>query len=258
MARLDRLFLLREMLKRDFQARYAGSALGLVWSLLQPLWTLLLFTFVFSVVLRFRLVGQATENFAVFLFSGLLPWMAVNEGISRSATAITDNAALVKKMRFPAELLVMSIVLGALVHAGIAALIFLALLVSTGQFDPSGLAWLGLALPLQLALTLGLGLLLAALQVFFRDTAQIMAMLFAGWFYFTPIIYPLSQVPDIFRSFIALNPLTALVDLYRAALLGGELASLASTWPLMVAALLSLVLGYAFFRRLEPTFADEV
>src|SRR5215467_11379246 len=100
-------FLLRELVKRDFQGRYAGSVLGFVWSFVQPLWMLLLFTFVFSTVMQVRLVGTRTQHFSVFLFSGLLPWLAVQEGVMRSSTAVTDNASLVKKLRFPAEILIL-------------------------------------------------------------------------------------------------------------------------------------------------------
>ncbi|HEV7517369.1 MAG TPA: phosphate ABC transporter permease, partial [Thermoanaerobaculia bacterium] len=88
------LFLLRELVKRDFQGRYAGSLLGFVWSFVQPLWMLALFTFVFSTVMRVRLAGGHTQHFSVFLFSGLLPWMALQEGVLRSSTAVTDNASL--------------------------------------------------------------------------------------------------------------------------------------------------------------------
>ena len=119
------LFLLKELVKRDFQGRYAGSALGLVWSFLQPLWMLLLFTFVFSTVMKISPVGTRTGHFSVFLFSGLLPWMAINEGVTRAATAITDNSSLVKKLRFPSELLVLAVALAALVHEAIAGAIFL-------------------------------------------------------------------------------------------------------------------------------------
>ena len=95
-----RWFLLREMVRRDFAARFAGSALGLVWALVQPLWQLVLFTFVFSVILRVPLTGERTPHFAIFLFCGLLPWLAVHESLLRSATAINDNANLVKKLTF--------------------------------------------------------------------------------------------------------------------------------------------------------------
>lgn len=252
------LFLLRELVKRDFQGRYAGSALGLVWSFLQPLWMLLLFTFVFSTVMKISLAGARTGHFAVFLFSGLLPWMAVQEGVSRASTAVTDNANLVKKLRFPAEILVLAVVLAALLHEAIAALIFLGVLGFLGELTWGGLPLLLLALPLQLALTLGLGLLLGAVNVFFRDIAQVLGMLFTGWFYLTPIVYPAAAVPARFRGWIALNPLTALVELYRQSFLGGRPALVPGTGVLALAAAVLLCAGFLLFRRLKAAFVDEI
>jgi lipopolysaccharide transport system permease protein len=252
------LFLLRELVKRDFQGRYAGSALGLVWSFLQPLWMLLLFTFVFSTVMRISLAGARTGHFAVFLFSGLLPWMAVQEGVSRASTAVTDNSNLVKKLSFPAEILVLAVVLAALLHEAIAALIFLGVLGFLGELAWGGLPLLLLAVPLQLALTLGLGLLLGAVNVFFRDIAQVLGMVFTGWFYLTPIVYPAAAVPARFRGWIALNPLTALVELYRQSFLGGAPALVPGTGALALAAAVLLCAGFLLFRRLKAAFVDEI
>ncbi len=251
-------FLLKELVKRDFQGRYAGSALGLVWSFLQPLWMLLLFTFVFSTVMKISLAGARTGHFAIFLFSGLLPWMALQEGVTRSSTAITDNSSLVKKLRFPAEILVVAVVLAALLHEAIAAAIFLGVLAFLGELKVGGLPLLLLALPLQIALTLGLGLLLSAVNVFFRDIAQVLGMLFTGWFYLTPIVYPAAQVPARFRGWIELNPLTALVELYRQAFLGGRVALVPGTAALTLAAAVLLSAGFLLFRRLKTAFVDEI
>ena len=114
------------------------------------------------------------------------------------------------------------------------------------------------ALPLQVLLTLGLGLLLAAVQVFFRDTAQLLSMLFAGWFYLTPIVYPLALVPERFQVWLRLNPLTPLVGLYRQALLGGNLALVPGTGALAVVAIMVLFLGLLLFRHLKASFVDEI
>lgn len=255
------LFLLKELVKRDFQGRYAGSLLSFLWSFIQPLWLLVLFTFVFSTVMRLKLRehGYDIDNFGIFLFCGLLPWTAIHEGVLRSSTAITDNAALVKKLQFPSEILVLSIVLGALLHEAIAISVFILLLGILGQLAWGSLGWLLLAVPLQLALTLGLGLLLASVHVFFRDISQVLGMLLNGWFYFTPIVYPLTLVPDWIRGWIEANPLTALVELYRIALLGGDFAAVEGSTPtLLVMAVLCPVLGLWLFRRLKPTFVDEI
>lgn len=252
------LFLLKELVKRDFQGRYAGSVLGFVWSFVQPLWLLLLFTFVFATVMKISLVGERTENFGIFLFAGLLPWMAIQEGVTRGASAITDNSDMVNKLRFPSQILVAAVVLAALLHELIALGIFAAVLLMAGELTVAASPLLLLAMVLQIALTLGLGLLLAALNVFFRDVAQLLGMVMTGWFYFTPIVYPMSLVPERYQGLIALNPLTPLVGLYRQGMLGHSLELPAGTVSLTVFALATLVLGVWVFRRLKPAFVDEI
>jgi lipopolysaccharide transport system permease protein len=252
------LFVLRELVKRDFKGRYAGSLLGFFWSFAQPLFMLLLFNFIFSTVMKVRPAGSGTDRFAVFLFSGLLPWMAVQEGVLRASTAVTDNAALVKKLRFPSEVLVLAVVLAALLHEAIAATVFVAGLAATGQLAWQGLPLLVLALPLQVALTLGIGLLASAVHVFFRDTAQVLGMVLTAWFYLTPIVYPLLYVPGRLRSWIELNPLTALVELYRQAFLGGRLALVPGTVALALVGAVLLSAGFWLFGRLKPAFVDQI
>lgn len=251
-------FLLRELVRRDVQSRYAGSLLGLLWAVAQPLWLLALFTFVFSTVMKITPLGERTESFGIFLFCGLLPWMAIHEGIFRSATAITDNGDLVKKASFPSELLVVSIVLAALVHQAIAAGVFVVVLAATGELSIAGLPYLALAVPLQVLLTLGCAFFVACLHLLFRDTAQLLGMVLNAWFYLTPIVYPMAIVPDEWRGLVLANPLSSLVALYRRAFLG---ATEGWTDGLAVLAVLAIVLfagAFAFFRRLEPDFADEV
>jgi homopolymeric O-antigen transport system permease protein len=252
------LFLLKELVKRDLQGRYAGSLLGFFWSFVQPLWMLVLFTFVFSTVMKVTPVGVRTRHFAIFLFSGLLPWMALQEGVLRASTAITDNASLVKKLRFPAETLVLAVVLTALFHEAVATFIFLCVLAVLRELSWGGMPLLLVAVPLQIGLTLGLGLLLGSAHVFFRDVAQILGMVLTAWFYFTPIVYPLDLVPAPFSSWIALNPLTGLVNLYRQALLGGEIAAVPGMASLALMAAALLALGLWLFGRLKTAFVDEI
>ena len=251
------LFLLRELVVRNLRSRYAGSALGLLWSLLNPLWQLLLFTFVFSFVIRVPLDGEQTDNFAVFLFCGLLPWFAIHEGLSRSASAITDNPDLIKKMRLPGELLVASLVLGAALHAGVGALAFLVVLAVMGELSVASLPLLLVAVLLQVALTFGLGLGLAGANVYFRDVAQAAGLILNTWFYVTPIIYPVNiSENETVRQVLELNPLTGLVYLYRAAFLGGGLR--VSLVPLLACTAGAVVLGGALFARLKDGLADEI
>lgn len=254
----SQLFLLRELVKRDFQSRYAGSVLGFLWPFLQPLWQLLLFSFVFATVMKIPIVGERTEHFAVFLFCGLLPWLALQEGVMRSATAITENANLVKNIHFRPEILVLAVVLGGLLHQAIATVVFLAVLFLTGEFAWQGLPLLVLILPLQIGLTLGLGLLVCSIHTIFRDTAQILSMILSGWFYFTPIVYPLNLVPDRYVPWLEWNPLTVLVGLYRQAFLGGSWRPEHSVGKLVLATVVVLGVGWWFFQRSSRGFVDEV
>jgi lipopolysaccharide transport system permease protein len=153
---------------------------------------------------------------------------------------------------------VWAVVLAALLHEAIALALFLVVLAVTGQLSLSGLWILLIAVPLQIALTAGIGFLAAAVNVFFRDTAQINSMLLQGWFYLTPIVYPITLVPDRFAGYLAANPLTPLVALYREALLGGSMPPLSTLTPLVGAAALAMVIGTWVFHRLKPVFADEI
>lgn len=251
-------FLLRELVARDFRGRYAGSLLGLLWSFVHPLWLLALYSFVFAVVLEVSLLGERTETFGIFLFAGLLPWTAMHEGVLRGATAITDNAPLVKKVRFPSGILVLTVVIAALLHQAIGLGLFLVVLAAMGELSAAGLPLLLVAVPLQAALTLGLALGLAAVNVFFRDVPQVLGLVLNAWFFLTPIVYPLHLVPGWFRPWIELNPLTVLVELYRQALLGGALVLPDGLAALAATSLVILCAGSWTFRRLRPQLVDEI
>ena len=253
-----RAFLLKELIKRDFQSRYAGSMLGFFWSFALPLWQLLLFSFVFVKILKIDFKSELTEHFGIFLFCGLLPWMAIQEGITRATTAIVDNANVIKKARLPLIALVLAPAASALVHEGIGAAVFVVVLAALGELGWQSLPLLLVVLPLQLALTVGLGLLMCAIHTFFRDTAQLLGMLMMGWFYLTPIVYSVRMMPPEWAPYLELNPMTPLVGLYRQALLGEQLAWVDGTGTLVVTAGVILFIGLWLFGRLEKHFVDQV
>jgi len=252
-----RLFLLREMVVRDIRARYAGSSLGIVWAFAQPLLWMALFTAVFGFILRAPL-EQGFANFPEFLMAGLLPWMAFHEGVSRSATALTDNASMVKKTVFPLETLVLSVVLAAVVNEIIALAIYA---VFVGFLGHLSAPWLLLAVPALLAqvvLTFGLGCLVATLTTFVRDTAQVLGIGLTVLFYATPIVYPASLVPASFRPVLRANPLTHLTEWYRSAFTLHTLPPAASVLFVVACAAVSAALGMALFARARPHFADVI
>jgi lipopolysaccharide transport system permease protein len=154
--------------------------------------------------------------------------------------------------------LVLTVVLAALLHEAIALGVFLLVLTVLGELSPSALPLLALALPLQVAITLGLALGLAAINVFFRDVPQILGLVLNAWFFLTPIVYPKNLVPERFHGLIELNPLTVLVDLYRQALLGEGPRLPAGVAALAVTGAVLLCAGFWIFRRLRPQLADEI
>ena len=243
---------------RDLKVRYAESAFGFFWAFVQSLWQLGLYTIVFSAILRLPLEGEGTANFPAFLFSGLIPWMAFSEGAQRSASAIVDGSHLVKKLRFPREILVLVSILSALIHASIALVIFLALRLVAGGVAWSALPMLVVGVVLQVVATLGLGLALAALCVFVRDIAHGLGLILSALFYLTPIVYPIAIVPERFRWLMEFNPLATVVALYRSFLLGSAAPEAPAVLLLGVAAMVVLGAGAVVFRRLSGSFADQL
>lgn len=216
-------YLLVTMVRREIGARFAGTSLGGLWSLIQPAILLGLYTMVFSAIYR---VGEIEggHGFAEFVFCGLWPWLAFQEACLRSVTAITNNANVVKKLQFPSELLVVAVVLASFLVQGIGFLLLLCgLMVWKGTFI-GGIGLL-LCLPLGLALLLavGLGMLLACGNVFFRDVEQIATAGFMLWFFLTPILYPASLIPESIGPLFILNPMVAITDAYRSIILSSSL-----------------------------------
>jgi len=255
----NHIFLAVELATRDLKARYAGSSLGILWAFLQPLLQLLLFTFVFSTVLKISLAGErGIDQFPLFLFAGLLPWMAMQEMLMRSTTVLTEQGALIKKLAFPPHILVASVLLSALFHQGVAALIFAAVLALLGK-----LHWTFLALPflmvLQTLMVAGVCYLLSGLQIFFRDTSQMVGYLTQVWFYATPIVYPLSLIhrPRLL-ALLKANPATPLVEAYRDLLLRGSLPPFRDLAVIGGLGIVITCFGLWIFQRWRPQFPDLV
>ena len=251
-------FLLRELVVRDLRARYSGSALGFLWAFVGPVWQLVLYTLVFSTLLRISLVGERTTSFPTFLFAGLLPWMAFSEGVTRGATSILENAQLVKKMRFPSHVLVLSVVFSAALHAGVAMLLFFAYQAFRGEIVYRHLPGLMVALAVQLALTIGFALVVASLQVYFRDVLHSLGMVLSALFYVTPIVYPMGLVPEGAREWLRANPLTTVVTLFRSFFTGSDPPSLLSIGVLVAVSAALLAAGALVLRRLAGGFADQL
>lgn len=240
---------------RDLKVRYVGSFMGFFWSIIHPLILLISYTFVFSIVFEIRPHSAVTDNFAVFLFCGILPWLYFQDTILRSCSAVVENANLIRKTLFPSEILPVSITLSNLVFHLIGVGVLMVVLVVLGLL-PWTIVFLPLYLVPLMVLGLGLGWLLASLQVFLRDTAQILTVALVFWFWFTPIFYTVDRVPEGLRPLMALNPLSLVVQGYRNCLLEAHLPSLASVGVLWGMAAGAFLIGGFVFRNTKREFVD--
>ncbi len=219
--------LIREFVSRDIRDRYVGSIIGVFWSILNPILQLSLYTVVFSTILNIKFGDRgSTGQFAQYLFCALLPWMALQESVTRSSRSFIENNNLIQKVRFPLEVLPFSLVLSAFVHQLLGTLIFLVFLMVNRSLHSTFLALAIILFAFQILMVYGLSLLVACLNVFFRDVSQVLGLLFMLMFWITPIVYPKHLAGDVFLWVLNLNPLTHLVEAYRFVFLGSPIPSL--------------------------------
>ena len=250
--------LIQSLVARELKARYRGSVLGVVWSFLNPLLLLLIYTFVFSVVVP-GASSRQIEHFPLFLFCGILPWTWFSSSLLESANVLIAGGALLRKVLFPAEVLPIVTVLAGLVHFALGLPILIAFILYSNVPITADIAWLPLIVADQLLLTIGLALLVSSLTVHFRDLRDLLSNLLTLAFFATPIVYPLSQAPDWARPLLALNPFTHLAVAYQEVLV---VPGRFEGWPRVIAlgvvSLLVCAAGYLVFDRLRDTFAEEV
>ncbi len=248
--------LLWGFVNREVRGRFAGTVAGIFWALVHPLAIMLLYMFVFSVVIRIAVTAEetGTDSFFIYFISGFVPWMLFSDSVVRATGSLVDNASLITKVSFPVELLPITSVLSGLAVNGIAMILMLVYLYFHEFCSPVWIALL-LLLPLQTLFTLGLGMLFSAACVFLRDIREIIGLVMMFLFFSTPIIYPISMVPDNIQGFITLNPLYFFVTLYRDILLINSLDWKMLTIAAGVSCMFYLV-GALFFARVKPGFGD--
>jgi homopolymeric O-antigen transport system permease protein len=248
--------LLATMVRRDIGARFAGSSLGGLWTLIHPAILLSLYTMVFAYIYRVPQM-EGGYGFTEFVFCGMWPWLAFQEACLRSVTAITDNANLVKKLQFPSELLVISVTLSSFLTQGIGFLLFLlGLMVWKGSVSVLSIVLLSIPLSLHIILAAGIGMILACGNVFFRDVGQLANAGFTIWFFLTPVIYPSTLVPAVLQPVLRWNPVAPLIGAYRSLILSHTFSG--SVELVYCAVLTALLLwgGTYVFQRCRGFFAD--
>ncbi len=254
---VERRALLYQLVRRDFQQRFVGSAAGWLWGVIHPLVLLLSWTFVFQICLGYAPPkGALTQNYTLFLFCGFLPWLLFQETVQRSAASLLEHSNLITKTVFPAEVVPVSIFLSSLIHHVIAlALAVGAVLLIAGTLSPMVL-FLPLYMLLVGMLAVGLGWIVSSLHVYLRDTAQVLTVVLTLWFWVTPIFISEEQIPERYRFLIAGNPLSFVVRAYRERLLSSSWPNMSELAVIAMYAATVFIVGGLFFRHLKRGFAD--
>jgi lipopolysaccharide transport system permease protein len=248
--------LLHGFLQQDIKGRFAGSMGGLIWSVITPLVNILIYIFVFAVIMKIGITKEesGTDQFAIYLLSGMLPWLAFSEAVSRSTPVLIEKAGLITKVAFPVQTLPYVTVFSAFILNGLGLGLFLLYLVFEGYAVWQWL-WLPLLILLHVLFTLGVAALVSALCVFLRDLQQLMSLLLTVWFFTTPIIYPASMVPLEFRQWIEWNPLYHVAELYRQILLQQHIDLTQFTLVAAICVGVYMAGGW-FFMRVRHAFGD--
>ncbi len=258
-ATIKNLYAYRDLLyawtSRTVRARYQQSLLGGIWAILQPVALVIVFTVIFT---RFLSVDTGGIPYVVFSYTAMVPWTLFSTSVNDMLDSLVINMNLVSKIYFPREILPFAAQLARLLDFSIAGVMLLVLIVIYRvPVSPTGVLFLPLIFVIQLLLGVGLGLMGAALNVFYRDIRHMFGLGLQLWLYATPIIYPVNMVPERFRLFYYLNPMVSVIESYRSILLRGGLP----VPELVSAGLISLavfIIGYWFFKRVEFQFADIV
>lgn len=256
---LSALYTYRELLQmwflREIKIRYKQSILGAGWAILQPLALMIIFTVVFSFFARVPTDGVP---YPIFSYTALLPWTFFATSISFAVPSVVNNLNLVTKIYFPREILPIGAVMAAFVDFLVASTVFVGLMVYYRVPLQLSLLWVPLLLGVQIALTLGIVLFASAFTVWYRDFRFVVPLGIQLLLYASPIIYPVSLVPERLLTFYMLNPMAGLIDSYRRVVLQGQSPHGLYLIFSAVIAMSLLVAGYAYFKRSEALFADVI
>ncbi|OOM68779.1 ABC transporter permease [Clostridium sp. BL-8] len=254
---LKELYNYREMLsnlvKKDLRTRYKGSVLGFLWTFINPLLQLIVYTLVFSIIMKVNV-----DKFYIYLFIALVPWIFFTTSIQGSAASIIMNKDLIKKIYFPRIIIPMSVVNGAFANMIFSmVIVFIAVMVS-GIGLSKYLIFLPIIMIIEYLFTLGLSFIFSALNVYFRDLEHILGIVIMGWFYLTPIVYTPDMVPQKYSGLFNLNPMVPITEVYRDILYYKQMPSFSGLGYIFMFSIAMIIVGYFLFQKLQKNFAEEL
>ena len=247
--------LVSQLVLREIKSRYKQSILGYAWVILNPFFQMLVLTFVFSLVIRVSSLGVP---YAIFLYVALLPWNLFANSLTHSTNSLVSNAQLIKKIYFPRELFVIATIAAKVVDFTLASSILVLFMLYFRVHVNLNLLWVFPIFGIQLLFTYGLALVLAALNLLYRDIQYLLNLVILLWMYLTPVLYPMEMVPDQYRFIFRLNPMAVLINAYREVIINGGVPKLSSLLIAFGTSILTVLFGTWFFKKLERIFADVV
>lgn len=251
----DRRALVRSFVRRQYQLRYRQSLAGFAWAILPPIASLVAATLVFHTVIG---VDTGPVSYPLFALAGLVPWSFFASSVTAGVPSLVMQQTMVTRLAFPRAVIPISTIGTALIDLGITTMVFLVFALVTG----AGLPWTALLAPplllIEIAFAVGIVLLGSALNVFARDIRLAIPLLVQLWLLLTPVMYPLSEVPPDLQPFYRANPMTGLIESFRAVLVYGDLPQATVLLPSVVGAVAALAIGTWYFAATEKRFADVI
>lgn len=240
------------LVKRDLRGRYKGSVLGFFWTFLNPLLQLMVYTFVFSTIMR-----AGIEDYYLFLFVALVPWTYFASCVSGGSSSITGQADMVNKIYFPREVLPISHVMSQLINMLLTGIVVILVVVLAGKgINFRACAYLPIVIIIETMLGLGLAFLLSAWTVFFRDLQYIIGIVIMAWQFMSPVMYSTDLVPDKFKTLFYLNPMTPIIGAYRDILYYQRIPDVSTFTSGIVMGIVFLIIGWIAFDKLKRRFAE--
>lgn len=256
---LTTLFTYKELIyflvHKDLRVKYRNSLFGFLWTLLEPLGLMTIYTIVFSIIIRFKV-----DNYPLFILSGLIPWMFLSNSLHKGAKSLTVNASLIKKIYFPRQIFPVSHVLANLVHfvPALGLVIALALITQGGDLPYLRMLVLPAIILLQTLFVLSITTVLSVMNVFYKDVEIILTVILRGWMYLSPIIYPLYLVPEEYLSWYMVNPMAVIISMYRWVFYADTVIPLASIIYVIVLAVLALAISWKLFDRMSRRVGEII
>lgn len=247
--------LLWNLAHREITQRYKQSVLGYAWVIINPLAQLLVMNFVFSTILKVNSLGVP---FIIFLSVALLPWNLFTQSLSSSTSALVANSNLITKIYFPREILVYATIIAKIVDYFYSCVVLILLFIMFKTTITIHILWIPVILVIQLIFTMGLSLILATFNLFYRDIQYLLNLILMVWMYLTPIMYPVEMLPEGYRFIFTLNPMAVIINAYRQVMLSGSGPNLNSLGLALAISVGTFLIGFLVFKKFEGEFADYV